>query len=64
MHQVHVVRGRHLTTFDRAAWQPEASPALIAALLGPTGNLRAPAIRWGRLLLVGFQPAAYEQWLP
>jgi arsenate reductase-like glutaredoxin family protein len=30
-------------------------------LLGPTGNLRAPTIRKGHSLLVGFNQEAYEQ---
>jgi hypothetical protein len=30
-------------------------------LLGPTGNLRAPAIRKGRTLVVGFDEATYEK---
>jgi hypothetical protein len=30
-------------------------------LLGPTGNLRAPTLRRGRTLLVGFDEASYEK---
>src|SRR5258707_5086978 len=33
---------------------------LAAHLLGPTGNLRAPTIRTGKLLLVGFSEQAYQ----
>jgi arsenate reductase-like glutaredoxin family protein len=32
---------------------------LLALLLGPSGNLRAPTIRAGRTLLVGFEPETY-----
>ncbi len=32
---------------------------LLAHMLGPTGNLRAPAIRRGKTLLVGFNEEAY-----
>ncbi len=32
-------------------------------LLGPTGNLRAPTVRVGRTLLVGFDAATYEKTL-
>jgi arsenate reductase-like glutaredoxin family protein len=34
---------------------------LAAVLLGPTGNLRAPALRKGRKLLVGFNEELYAQ---
>jgi arsenate reductase-like glutaredoxin family protein len=32
---------------------------LLALLLGPTGNLRAPTLQKGRTLVVGFDPATY-----
>jgi len=32
---------------------------LLEAMLGPTGNLRAPTLRAGRTLLVGFNEDAY-----
>ncbi len=35
--------------------------ALLAALLGPTGNLRAPTIKAGDKLLVGYDEKAYKQ---
>ncbi len=35
--------------------------ALLAVLLGPTGNLRAPTLRSGRTLLVGFDEATYAK---
>ncbi len=34
--------------------------AILALLMGPTGNLRAPTARVGRTLLVGFNPEAYD----
>lgn len=34
---------------------------LLTALLGPTGNLRAPTLRKGKTLLVGFSGAAYRR---
>lgn len=33
---------------------------LAGLMLGPTGNLRAPTIRSGRKLVVGFNPEVYE----
>lgn len=34
---------------------------LLAVLLGPTGNLRAPTAVVGKTLLVGFHPDAYAE---
>ena len=36
------------------------SDEAIDAMLGPTGNLRAPTIRSGKTLLVGFHEETYE----
>jgi hypothetical protein len=33
---------------------------LAAILLGPSGNLRAPAAKVGKTLIVGFEPSVYE----
>ena len=35
--------------------------AILALLLGPTGNLRAPTAKVGRTLLVGFHEDAYAE---
>jgi hypothetical protein len=29
-------------------------------MLGPTGNLRAPVLRIGKKLIIGFEPELYE----
>lgn len=34
---------------------------LLSAVIGPSGNLRAPAIRKGKTLVVGFHPDAYGE---
>jgi hypothetical protein len=33
---------------------------LLGLLLGPTGNLRAPTLRRGRTLIVGYDEATYK----
>ena len=38
-----------------------ANAAVVDALLGPTGNLRAPALRVGKTLLVGFSEEVYRE---
>ncbi len=40
---------------------PPDDDTLAAHLLGPTGNLKAPTIRQGSTLLVGFSEEAYRQ---
>lgn len=55
--RVVATRGKQVVTFDRAATEDE----LLAVLLGPTGNLRAPAAVVGDTLMVGFNPEVYQQ---
>jgi len=42
---------------------PPDEKTLLAHLLGPTGNLRAPAMLKGNTLLVGFHADAYRELL-
>ena len=60
MARVVVGKGKKVVTFDMRAAPPDDA-TLLAHLLGPTGNLRAPTLRQGTTLLVGFSPEAYEQ---
>jgi arsenate reductase-like glutaredoxin family protein len=55
--QVIVAKGKKLEEFEGG----KASAEVLAAMLGPTGNLRAPCIRAGKTLLVGFNEEAYER---
>lgn len=56
--KVIVSRGKSVQTFDmkKGAIDKEG---LLKAMLGPTGNLRAPAIRKGKTLYVGFNEDVY-----
>lgn len=57
--EVVVARRGGVQRFDlRGGVRDEA--ALRRALLGPTGNLRAPAFRAGRTMVVGFDEATYR----
>jgi arsenate reductase-like glutaredoxin family protein len=57
-----VAKGKKIVAFDMRKVPP--SPAeLAAAMLGPTGNLRAPAIVVGRTMLVGFNEDEYQKWI-
>jgi hypothetical protein len=55
--KVIVAKGKKVTEFKPGG---KASADLVAAMLGPTGNLRAPTARAGKLLLVGFNEDAYS----
>jgi hypothetical protein len=41
----------------------QAGKAVVDAMLGPTGNLRAPALRVGKTVLVGFHEDVYRDQL-
>ena len=56
--RVIVAKGRTVVEFDMKKSPPDDA-TLLKHLLGPTGNLRAPAIRAGKTLLVGFNEDAY-----
>lgn len=51
-------KGKKVETFDLKAARPD-DDVLLARLMGPTGNLRAPTARVGRTLVVGFDPGVY-----
>ena len=58
--QLYVAKGKRVVHVDlRKARPPKAE--LLELLLGPTGNLRAPTLRKGNTLLVGFDETTYEQ---
>jgi arsenate reductase-like glutaredoxin family protein len=54
-----VARGKSIARFDLKNDRP-ADDVLLAHLLGPSGNLRAPTARVGRTLLVGYSEEAYR----
>ena len=58
--RVIVGRGTKVVTFDMKKSPPD-DDTLAAHLLGPTGNLKAPTLRLGNTLLVGFSEDAYRQ---
>lgn len=51
-----VAKGRKVSEFKLPA---ELSDTSVQAMLGPTGNLRAPTLRVGKTLIVGFNEEAY-----
>lgn len=55
-----VARGRKTLRFDLAAGERPDEETLLSLLLGRAGKLRAPAMRVGSRLLVGFGEEMYE----
>jgi arsenate reductase-like glutaredoxin family protein len=52
-------RGKQVVRIARQA--KPTDDELLAVLLGPTGNLRAPAAVIGDVLVVGFNPDVYRE---
>jgi arsenate reductase-like glutaredoxin family protein len=55
-----VAKGKKVVVFDMKKVPPERAE-LLKHVMGPSGNLRAPAIRAGKTLLVGFNDEAYDE---
>ncbi len=51
-----VAKGKKISEFGGGK---AATDDAVAAMLGPTGNLRAPTLKVGKTLLVGFNEEAY-----
>ena len=58
--EIYSTKGKRVNHVDLKKGRP-SNATLISLLLGPTGNLRAPALRVGRTLLVGFDQATYDK---
>lgn len=58
--EIIAAKGRKIVRINVKKDRP-GRDALLAVLLGPTGNLRAPAIVRGRTLMVGFDAATYRE---
>jgi len=57
---IYVAKGQTVVHLNRDKDKPDEA-TLRGLLLGPTGNLRAPTLRRGQTLLVGFDPAMYHK---
>ncbi len=52
-------KGRSVVEFDMNS-DPPSQADLLKHMLGPIGNLRAPTIRVGKTVLVGFDEETYR----
>lgn len=59
---IHIAKGKKMVTFDMKKDSPDDA-TLLSHMLGPTGNLRAPTIKQGKTLYVGFNEEAYQAML-
>jgi arsenate reductase-like glutaredoxin family protein len=60
--ELYVAKGKKVEHVDLRKAKPDRA-TLLGLLLGPTGNLRAPTLRTGRTLIVGFDEATYAKLL-
>lgn len=58
--ELYVAKGKRVVHVDLKK-SPPSDDELAALILGPSGTLRAPALRRGTTLLIGFDPATYER---
>ena len=54
--KVIVAKGKKVSEFKPGG---KASKEVVEAMLGPTGNLRAPTVRKGKTIIVGFNEDVY-----
>ena len=60
--EVYVAKGQQVHHINLKADKPDAA-TLAELMKGRTGNLRAPTLRIGRTLVVGFDEATYKRLL-
>src|SRR5512146_3256189 len=58
--EIYAAKGKQVVHVDLNRGKPSRAE-LLGVLLGPTGNLRAPTLRKGRTLIVGFDEATYQR---
>ena len=60
VNEVFVAKGKKVVHLNMKKDKPD-NETLKKLLLGPTGNLRAPTLRKGKTLVVGFDEETYRQ---
>ncbi len=60
VNQLYVAKGKKVVYIDLRKEKPDKA-ALEKLLLGPSGNLRAPSLRKGKTLVVGFESEMYRK---
>ncbi len=57
---LYAARGKKVERIDLRAGKPDKA-TVERLMLGPTGNLRAPTLRVGRTLVIGFDEGTYRK---
>jgi hypothetical protein len=57
---LYVAKGKKVVHFDLKKNPPPDLNEVVPLMLGPTGNLRAPTLRKGRTLIIGFDESTYK----
>jgi arsenate reductase-like glutaredoxin family protein len=57
---IRIAKGKKILAYDMIN-EPPGNDELLQGMLGPTGNLRAPAIIRGKTLLIGFNEEMYDR---
>lgn len=57
--EIYVIKGKKVVHMNLLDEKP-SKEQLTKMMLGPTGNLRAPTILKGKVLIVGFNGETYE----
>ena len=60
LNDIYAAKGKSVVHLNMKKDKPD-NATLTKLLLGPTGNLRAPTLRKGKTLLVGFDQETYEK---
>jgi hypothetical protein len=58
--ELYAAKGKKVVHVNLRESKPESA---IDLMLGPTGNLRAPTVRRGRTLIVGYEEGMYRDLL-
>lgn len=58
--EVIAAKGKKIVRYNLTKDRPSRDD-LLAIMIGPSGNLRAPTLRKGKTLLIGFEPGAYSE---
>lgn len=56
-HKLIALKGKKISEFDLKS---DSSTEALAAMLGPTGNMRAPTLQLGKTLIVGFNEEVFS----
>lgn len=58
--EIYAAKGKNVVHINIKKDEPNEE-TLVSVLVGPTGNLRAPTLRVGKKLIVGFNSEMYDK---